>query len=397
MICLNILPVIARSQSNTLLVSMNGFNHSLKKNIRSKYNYLLPYDSAKAKDSTTKFESFNKKAENLFKYIPVPLYSYSTEAGNIIGLAKFNVLNLYKEDNITKPSKLSEVFTMSTKGRINVSVSTDLVFKENEYILISYFNYKRTTEYIFGIGNDVSKEDEEQITIDGIKFAATGLIKLDKDFYFGGGLDYANYFSVQTDSNSFLVTENIAGLNGGTDMGVGLAAAWDTRDNRYNASKGQYIITNYLFYPEFLGSSYRFTSFNFDARKYYNPWLKHVIAVQVTTSFRNHDVPFYELSMLGGDNKMRGYYEGALRDKVLADTQVEYRLPVWNIFGVVGWIGTGSVAPDYSSLSLDGLWLSYGGGLRIKVDSTHDTNLRFDFGFGQDGIHGFYINFAEAF
>jgi len=385
-------------QSNSLIASTGKLSSGFTGiKLHHDHYYDLAPDSSKLRDSLSKFDSFNKKAEHLFVYIPVPLYSYSSDAGNIFGLAKFNVLNLYKDDTVTKPSKLSEVFTISTEGRVNASISTELVFKNNQYILLSYVNYKKTPEYIFGIGNEVSKDDAEEITTDRIKFVATGLYKLGKDFYAGAGIDIASYFSIKTDSNSFLVTENVSGLDGGVDFGIGLAAAWDKRDNRYNASAGHYVIVSWLFYPEFLGSAYQFTGFEFDARKYFNPWRKHVIALQATTSFTNHDVPFYDLSMLGGDNRMRGYYEGALRDKVSIDAQVEYRMPVWNIFGITGWVGTGRVAPDYGSLSFDGLWLSYGGGLRIKVDSKHNTNLRFDFGFGPGGIHAFYINFAEAF
>jgi hypothetical protein len=368
-----------------------SFNQSAGRNCR-----LIPPDSSKT-DSLTEFDSFNKKMENLFVYIPVPLYSYSTEAGHTFGLAKFNVINLYKKDTITKPSKISEVFTVSTEGRINASIATELVFRNNKYILLSYINYKKTPEYIFGIGNDVKKEDVEEIKTDRIKFYTVGLYEVGKNFYAGAGIDLASYFSIQTDTNSFLVTENITGLDGGPDIGVGLAAAWDTRDNRYNASRGHYILTTCFFYPEFFGSAYQFTSFEFDARKFFNPWLKHVIALQATTVFTNRDVPFYNLALMGGENRMRGYYKGALRDNVLVDAQVEYRMPVWNIFGVTGWIGTGRVAPGYDALSFDGLWLSYGGGIRIKVDSKHNTNLRFDFGFGPGGIQGFYINFAEAF
>jgi hypothetical protein len=36
----------------------------------------------------------NDKMEALFKIIPVPLYSYSTEAGHTFGLAKYNLLDL---------------------------------------------------------------------------------------------------------------------------------------------------------------------------------------------------------------------------------------------------------------------------------------------------------------
>lgn len=372
---------------------LNGMKYLFGKNFIEE---LPPVRSAE-EDSLSDFDSFNKTMENLFIYIPVPLYSYSTEAGHTFGLAKFNVINLYKKDTITKPSKISEVFTISTEGRINASIATELVFRNNKYILLGYVNYKKTPEYIFGIGNDVKKEDAEEIKTDRIKFYNVGLFKFAKDLYAGLGIDLANYFSIQTDSNSFLVTENILGLDGGADIGVGIAAAWDTRDNRYNAYNGHYILTTCFFYPEFFGSAYQFTAFNFDARKFFNPWLNHVIALQATTTFTNRDVPFYDLALMGGEEKMRGYYKGALRDRVLIDAQFEYRMPVWNIFGITGWIGTGRVAPDYGSLSVEGLWLSYGGGIRIKVDSQHNTNLRFDFGFGPDGIHGFYINFAEAF
>jgi outer membrane protein assembly factor BamA len=146
-----------------------------------------------------------------------------------------------------------------------------------------------------------------------------------------------------------------------------------------------------------MGNPYLYSSINFDFRTYYNPWFKHVIAFQATTSYRHGDVPFYDLALMGGEYKMRGYYEGALRDKTLVDCQAEYRMPVWKMLGFTTWIGTGRVANNYSNLALDGFWISYGVGIRIKVDSKHNTNLRFDFGFGNDGIDGTYINFAEAF
>lgn len=355
-------------------------------------------DTAKVAKKPSKFDKFNKKAEKLFIYIPVPLYTYSSEAGHVFGLAKFNVINLYKNDTVTKPSKISEVFTISTKGRINVSVATDLMFKGNKYLLLGYINYKKTPEYILGIGNDVKIEDVEEITTDHFKLVGLCMRRIGKiDFYAGGGLAISDYFSVKTDSNSFLVTDNVTGLNGGTEIGIMLAVAWEGRENRYNPIKGHFIQATCTFNPKFLGSAYQFTSFELDARKYFNPWLKHVIALQATTYYTTGNVPFYELAMLGGEYQMRGYYKGALRDKVLVDCQLEYRMPVWKIFGVTGWIGTGRVAPDYGSLSLDGFWLDYGAGLRIMVDSKHQTNLRFDFGFGPHGINGFYINFAEAF
>lgn len=353
-------------------------------------------DTTATKDSLSSFDSFNQKAEKLFKILPVPLYSYSTEAGNTFGLAKFNLFNVSKKDTVSKPSKISEVATFSSKGRINVSVSTELVFKQNKYVILSYINYKKQPEYIFGIGNDVTKATQEQVQYDRIKFFTTALMQVKKDFYVGVPIDLANYYNIQPDSNSFLIKDNVTGVNGGFSFGTGLAAAYDTRDNRYNSFGGAYILGIITFHPEALGA-YQFTKFELDVRKFFNPWKKHVIALQATTTAASGDVPFYELALLGGDKQMRGYYQGAYRDKVLVDGQVEYRMPIWKIFGVTGWLGTGRVASSYSDLSFDGFKLSYGAGIRIKVDSKHNTNLRLDFGFGPNGISGTYINFAEAF
>ncbi|GAG89968.1 unnamed protein product, partial [marine sediment metagenome] len=204
------------------------------------------------------------------------------------------------------------------------------------------------------------------------------------------------YTNIETDSASFLITDDVTGVDGGTSTGIGFAAIYDSRDNRYNAYKGSFISLKTMTFPSFMGKPYLFSSYTSDVRKYFNPWYKHVIALQVRTSYRTGDIPFYELALLGGENQMQGYYKGALRDKALIDGQVEYRMPVWKTFGITGWLGTGRVGKNFADLSLDGLWLSYGFGLRIKVDSEHNTNLRFDFGFGPNGIHWFYIDFAEA-
>ena len=352
-------------------------------------------DSTK-KDTVGGFDSFNNKMEALFKIIPVPIFSYSSDAGNVFGLAKFNLFDLSKKDTISKASKLSEVATFSTKGRINISVSTELNFNKDRDRIIAFFNYKKQPEYIFGIGNDVTKAGIEQVQYERIIFSATNLFKIAENFYAGVPLAFSSYFKIRPDSNSFLIRDSVTGLNGGNSGGVGLAAAFDSRDNRYNAYKGAFVIATYLWHPTFM-SAYQFSKFTLDARKYFNPWLKHVIALQATTTYASGDVPFYELALLGGDSKMRGYYEGAFRDKVLVDAQVEYRMPIWKIFGITAWIGTGRVADEYADLGLAGFKVSYGGGIRIRVDTKHNTNLRFDMGFGPGGISGFYINFAEAF
>src|SRR5258706_10818354 len=209
-------------------------------------------NSSTEKRTLSKFDSFNKKAEALFKVIPVPIITYSSEAGNVFGLAKFNIFHPSKKDTISKPSKLSEVVTFSTKGRVNASISNELILKANKFMILSYFNYRKQPEYILGIGNDVSIEDVEQVTIDRIRFATSAMVRVKKNYYAGIALDLANYFKVQTDSNSVLIDYNAKGLDGGTDVGIGFAGALDSRDNRYNAHKGAVLLTTVIFYTKAL-------------------------------------------------------------------------------------------------------------------------------------------------
>jgi outer membrane protein assembly factor BamA len=348
-------------------------------------------------DSLSKFDATNQKMEKLFKIIPVPLYSYSTEAGHTFGLAKFNLIDLSKLDTISPASRISEVLTFSTKGRVNISVATDLNWHQGRYMVIGYINYKEQPEYMLGIGNDVSVDDVEKVSTTRLKFVNYGLVQVIKNLYVGIGIDLTNYSNIETDSNSFLIRDNVTGLEGGWSTGLGFSAMYDSRDNRYNAYKGYLVALKTMTFPSWMGNPYLYSSYNLDLRTYINPWLKHVIAFQATTECRTGDVPFYELAMLGGEDKMRGYYKGALRDNVLVDGQMEYRMPVWKMLGVTAFVGTGRVAHSYSDLAWDGFWLSYGGGLRIRVDTKHNTNLRLDWGFGPNGVSGFYINFAEAF
>ncbi|WP_417609011.1 BamA/TamA family outer membrane protein [Owenweeksia hongkongensis] len=345
----------------------------------------------------SKFDQFNQKAEKLFKIIPVPLYSYSTEAGHIVGLAKYNLIDMDKRDTISQPSRIAEVVSFSTEGRINMSVSTDFIWNENKYMVLGFINYRKQNEYVFGIGNDVIAEDLEQYGFSRFRFVNTGYLMVAKDLYVGLGFDISDYTDLEYDTTGILVQDDAVGLTPNTNFGINLATRYDSRDNRYNPFAGEYASLSYTFYPEFIGSQYQYSKFNLDLRKYYNPWYKHVIAMQATTTFCTGEVPFYDLALMGGENTMRGYYQGALRDRVLVDTQVEYRMPIWSIFGLTTWVGTGRVAHSYEDLSLDGFWISYGVGLRLMVDSEHQTNLRFDWGFGQNRIKGFYINFAEAF
>ena len=350
-------------------------------------------------DTLSKFQRMNKKAEKLFKIIPVPIVSYSTETGSVFGLAKYNVFRLVKGDSLSSPSSFSELISISTLGQFKVVVASNIYIKQNNINIKGGIEYVQFPEYILGIGNDVSRDDVEEVKTTRFGFSNAFLWGFNEEntLYAGVFQEYKNYLKVEKDSNSYLVINNDPGVDGGISSGVGVGIIFDTRDNRYNAKEGMYFSTSFLGFGSAFGSDFKYNSVTFDIRKYFNPWFDHVVAFQAFTESNNGTVPFYSLSLLGGTERMRGYYLGAIRDKVIIDAQVEYRMHIWSVFGIVAFASLGRVAENYSSMSIDGIWYAAGFGLRVKVDSASDINLRLDAGFGQKGSTTFALGFSEAF
>ena len=92
---------------------------------------------------------------------------------------------------------------------------------------------------------------------------------------------------------------------------------------------------------------------------------------------------------------MRGYYEGRYRDKDMIAFQMEYRLPVWWRFGLVGFVGFGGVADKIKKFKLKKFKYSIGWGIRYLLIRNEKINVRLDFGYGESSS-GTYITIGEA-
>ncbi|PIB33975.1 hypothetical protein BFP72_00270 [Reichenbachiella sp. 5M10] len=348
---------------------------------------------------TTKFEVLNHKAEVLFQYMPFPILSYSQETGQVFGLVKYNMINLVKSDTVSAASNFSALVSASTEGQFKFVINSKTYLKQDRIVTQSEASYINFPQNVRGIGNDVMTDDPTEVVTISLNFINSALfaIKDEKTFYVGVDQYFRNYTKVEADSNSFLVEDEVAGYQGGRVSGFGPAMIYDTRDHRYNPQTGHYLESSYKVFGSFFGSDFKYTAFKVDYRQFINPWHQHVIAFQFRTNVSTGDVPFFTMSQMGGSSHMRGYYQGAIRDKAIVDTQVEYRMPIWKMIGVVAFASAGRVAPNLGAMALDGLWYGGGAGLRIMVDRKNRANLRLDYGLGEEGASAFVIGFTEAF
>jgi outer membrane translocation and assembly module TamA len=113
------------------------------------------------------------------------------------------------------------------------------------------------------------------------------------------------------------------------------------------------------------------------------------------------EVPFNQLSQMGGENMMRGYFRGRFRDENQIAAQMEYRLLPLKLgfsdrIGATVFAGAGDVFSSWDELQIEDIKWSAGVGARFLLFQQKDVYLRFDYAFTPDGT-GFYIGVGEAF
>ena len=121
-----------------------------------------------------------------------------------------------------------------------------------------------------------------------------------------------------------------------------------------------------------------------------------ILGIHLISEFSSGDAPLLELGRLGGHEIMRGYFEGRYTERHIIATQIEWRQKLTHRWGVVGFVGVGSVAPEISEFANSNVRTSVGVGVRFLVDEHENLNLRLDFGNGNEKTN-YYFKIAESF
>lgn len=296
----------------------------------------------------------------------------------------------------SRPSNIGVFLVYTLKKQFIVDVTPDFYLKNEEYRLEGNISFSKFVDKFYGIGNETSFDDEENFTSRITRIRIHFLKRLHPKLKFGFRYNFEHNKITEVEEDGKLENKDILGSEGGTASGLGLVMHWDTRDNVFSPSSGNYHQLSATLYRKALGSDYDFTSYNFDLRRYVSLFSSHVLAFQGYVNFISGDPPFQSLSLIGGDETMRGYYLGRYRDKNMIAVQMEYRMPLWKRIGLVGFVGYGDVAAKISHFDLKSFRYSVGFGLRYMFSPKERLNLRLDVGFGE-GTAGVYFTASEAF
>jgi outer membrane protein assembly factor BamA len=324
---------------------------------------------------------------------PLPIFFYTPETGIAGGAA---ALYLIRDSASSRPSSITGDAIYTERKQIILELDGDLYWQNDTYRLLSSLVFQRFPNKFFGIGNFTAVSNEETYTPESFAIRAVLYRKIFSRYNIGPLVRYESVSMYEVNPSGLLAPGTIVGSKGGKASGVGLVANWDSRDNTFAAASGSFYQATALFYHHSLGSDYDYSDIQLDTRHFFEIIPAQVLAIQAAAEFQGGAVPFQSLVRFGGQNIVRGYFDGRYRDKNGVALQAEYRAPVWWRFGVVGFAGVAQVADHAARFALNRFWFAGGLGLRFFWNPEERVSLRLDYGVGNNSS-GMYITVTEAF
>lgn len=214
---------------------------------------------------------------------------------------------------------------------------------------------------------------------------------------------------------------DLVGIRGGRTNPLSLSLLFNNRQDLTRPTRGWSVIAKATWVPRGLGNDFSYRRYLLDAGYLY-PLLtrRQVVGLHFGGQYLDggaRDVPFYELSSLGGANDLRGFFQDRFLGKAELFANAEYRLKlfdfdffdIWHVqidgvaFGDAGrvFFSTNEIArelgePEQSVPRVDDQFrFSYGGGTRIALGEA--LVARIDVGFSSEETGLLYLVFGHTF
>ena len=329
-------------------------------------------------------------------FIPLPIVFFTPETEWGFGAAGIYSFH-FKNDSInSRPSQIQLGFAYTLRDQILSYLPFQLFLKNGKYKVYGELGYYRYIYEFSGIGNDDFQKNSELYSVNFPRVRLNGLMQVRPNLFAGLRYWMDDYDITKIEAEGLLDRENITGSEGGFLSGLGFVSNYDTRDKIFYPSEGLYAETVLFFNNEIFGSDFNYSKFIFDGSAYFENNWRHILALNFYAELTAGDPPFNQLSLLGGPKRMRGYFEGALRDKQYLTFQAEYRMHLFWRIGAVVFAGYGVIESDLADIERKDFNYSVGAGLRFLLDEKQKVNLRLDAGFGKN-TSGIYVTVSEAF
>lgn len=360
------------------------------------------------KETAEKRQEDRKENDCRRQHIPIPAFKTTPNSGETYGLL-YALLFLdenRKVKNLFAPSiTYNEIFGLSTTLRLykyprkgeryffKLSKST----KINEDVVAEYKNrslfhglyrvnlrghyFENASYRFYGIGPDTDEDDESDYTHREFMLRFFGGINLGKYCCISlterlmnvqikpGGLDAI------PDTRSLY--RNVTGIPGWWTYSHKIELCLDTRLKHDMSENGYYVNIGYEIADRDFGGEVSFRKFTVQTKAILNSFNGRLLSTPRILYQRvfGDDVPFYEQSMLGGSNLLRGFGKGRWYDRCLILFSLEERIRImkmvlfnvktdWQLTPFVEYGGVGS---GFSRTGIDDFNFVYGLGFRAVI------------------------------
>lgn len=326
-----------------------------------------------------------------FSVIGGPHYDTDTKLG--IGLIAAGLYYSNARDSLLPPSNVSLYGDISTTGFYMIGVGGLHIFPHRRYRMEYDASFYSFPSKFWGIGYDNGNNGRNESTMNRFQVDATGkfLFHLSNSLYAGPALAFRFVNARKIERPELLNNEAVRATN----VGTGLVFVLDTRDIMTSPKHGCYIYLSQMMRVRTSDGGRKFWTTDFKASTYQPLWIDCTLALQALGTLQSGHIGWTDMAMLGSSHSMRGYYNGRYRDKNKLEIQAELRQHIWHRNGIVAWIGTGTVFPEFKAMRWRHMLPNFGLGYRWEFKK--NMNIRLDYGLGKSGQSGFLFNINEAF
>lgn len=327
--------------------------------------------------------------------IPLPVVYYTPESGLFFGASA--LYNFYLDrKKPTSPSQIQLAAGYTTKNQLLIFSPFQFYWKQNQYRLLGELGFYNYAYPFYGLGNNSDPEVYSNYRAIFPRVRAFLLKGITQNLFAGGRIWFENYDIIEWDEQGAFQQSEFSGATGNRTSGIGPGLIYDTRDQVYYPRKGHYLESYLEINGKFTGSTHNYTAISIDYAHYKSLSETTVLAGNLYTLMNFGDVPFNRLAQLGGNKKMRGYFQGYYQDKKLLLAQAEIRQHLFWRIGMVAFASFGEVAEEVNDFRFYNIRGAYGAGIRFLFEKSKHINVRLDYGVGKNSS-GFYISFNEAF
>ncbi|MDX1652311.1 MAG: BamA/TamA family outer membrane protein [Brumimicrobium sp.] len=329
------------------------------------------------------------------KIVGVPIVFYGPETSFGFGAAGFLSFKFQRGDSLLRPSQINAGAAYTLEKQLLTYASYDLWIKENNYNCTGELGYYRYFYNFWGVGLEPKQLEVYSLNFPRIRFE--GVRRIKNALYGGLKFTFDDFSITEKETGGRLDQGLYPGTSGGKISGAGVIVKYDSRNHNFYPTSGWNIVGSFEKFDEVIGSDFSYNLTWLNLIRYFDLRRDKVLAANIYGRFMSGTVPFFHLSQMGGNRRMRGYYEGYHRDKQMIGWQAEFRTPVYRRFGWVIFAGNATVAERIESFSLGRFKTAVGTGIRFKLDEERKINLRLDFAVSSDRTTGFYFTLGEAF